>query len=207
MDPYVIESPWLLRKLLVSGIIVPFRSTNTSKAYKAIWRKDDPGSPLLWHSRELLRQLKNMLEEPIALAMRYGSPDISSALEELLEQNVSEIFLIPLYPQHATSTRTTSIQAVLKHLRKADLRNKNKHTPLRVMPPFYQDSNYIDALSAQCAAATKPEVDLLLFSYHGLPERQITAADPSAKHCLKQKDCCEIPSPAHAQCYRPLGSR
>ena len=197
MDPYVIDSPWLIRKILVSGLIVPFRANNTSHAYQTIWRTDEPGSPLLWHSHMLKTALKEQVPFPVELAMRYGSPSISSGLTSLLEQNITEVLLLPLYPHHATSTRTTSIKAVQQQLNQID-----SSVQCRVIPPFYNDSSYINALAAQCRPALSDALDLLLFSYHGLPERQITRADPTGQHCLQQPDCCERPSIAHATCYR-----
>ena len=195
MDPYVIDSPWLVRKLVVSGFILPFRPKRTAHAYRRIW--GDDGSPLLRLSRALRDALAQRIAMPVELAMRYGAPTLASAIEKLIAADVDEILLVALYPHHADSTRTTTIEAVQREL--------TRHYPkvrLAVMPPFFERPGYLDALAQSIRSSMPAESQLLLLSYHGLPERHITRADPTGNHCLKSADCCERPSPAHDTCYR-----
>ncbi len=197
MDPYVIDSPWPIRKLIVSAFILPFRPKRTAHAYARIW-DTQTGSPLLRHSRALRDALAARVSpQPVELAMRYGEPDIGAALSRLLAAGADEIFLIALYPHHADSTRTTTIEAVRARLARLDARAR-----LVVAPPFFDDRGYLDALAESIARAMPADSQLLLFSYHGLPERHITTADPTGQHCLRTPDCCERASPAHATCYR-----
>jgi protoporphyrin/coproporphyrin ferrochelatase len=203
MDPYVIDSPWLIRKLIVSGFILPFRPKRTAQAYRRIWQPDgvpngsQSGSPLLSNSVAMRAALAKRVDLPVELAMRYGQPDIESGLTRLLATGVREILLIALYPHHADSTRTTTIEAVQRRLAQ-----RKAHVDLRVMPPFFDDPNYLGALTDSIKNATRADSQLLLFSYHGLPQQHLIKADPTANHCLRSTDCCEMPSPAHATCYR-----
>ncbi len=195
MDPRVIDSPWPIRKLVVSAFILPFRPKTTARAYQRIW--ETTGSPLLRLSVALRDALAARVSMPVALAMRYGEPSISAAVVKLLSQGVDEVLLVPLYPHHADSTRTTTIEAVTETLAR-----QGSNVRLSVLPPFYAEPDYLDALAASIRRTVPDNSQLLLFSYHGLPERHLTKADPTGGHCLKTADCCERPSAAHATCYR-----
>src|SRR5579875_2703312 len=83
MDERVIDKPWLLRALLVKGIIVPFRAPKSAEAYKTIWT--ELGSPLIVISEQLRDALKKEIEQPVAIAMRYGSPSPQEAYDKLLQ--------------------------------------------------------------------------------------------------------------------------
>jgi len=191
MDPFVIATPWWVRRLLVSLFILPFRPRRSANAYAKIWT--DAGSPFLLHSQTLARNLAASINAPVALGMRYGSPSIETAIEQLLGDNVEEVIVVPLYPQFADSTVTTSIIETQRVL---------KETPHRIVPPFYNQTSFIDAY-AQTIRRSLPEIyDHVLFSYHGLPEQHIKNADPTGTHCLAQADCCTRTSQAHASCYR-----
>ena len=131
---------------------------------------------------------------PTALAMRYGTPSVRDAITALLGHGVRHIIMVPLYPQHADSTRTTSIEAVRRCL--------PTNVSLTVVPPFYAQPDYLDAQAAAIRENLPEPCDHLLFSYHGLPERHITKADPTGAHCLALENCCQVPSKAHATCYR-----
>jgi ferrochelatase len=196
MDRHVLDTPWPVRKLIVSGFILPFRPKRSAAAYAKIWDAagSGTGSPLLHYSEQCRARLSERLNLPTSLAMRYGEPDLADAVTALVAQGVNEILLIPMYPQHAESTRTTSIEAVRRVLPSS--------VELSVVPAFYEDSGYLDAQAAIIANHLPPGWDHLLLSYHGLPERHITRADPTGNHCLSSPDCCARPSPAHATCYR-----
>lgn len=203
MDPYVITLPWLLRRLLVSLLVLPSRPKTSAHAYQSVWTKQ--GSPLSVLSQRLLQSLQQKSPVPIALAMRYGKPSIESQIKALTTQHsLSEIILIPLYPHYAQSTVLTSIKATQKVIAANKLAIK-----LTVLPPFYENDDYIASLLATSApwlednkiSATN-KFEHILFSYHGLPESHLKKADPSKKHCLQHKDCCSQTDQAHATCYR-----
>ena len=188
MDPYVIDSPKLIRRLVVS-MILRGRPRESAAAYRSIWRNDEPGSPLRFHTEQLADAVAARYDGPVAVAMRYGEPRFEAAFADLGD----DVLVIPLYPQHADSTRTTTIE----HLRPFAERRR-----LRVIRPFFDDPTYLDALSGHLQANLPAEADHVLFSYHSLPERHLKKADPTQRHCLASADCCEGTSPAHATCYR-----
>jgi len=198
MDPFVIQLPWLLRRLIVSLFVLPTRPKASAHAYQSIWWEE--GSPLVVLSQRLLEAVKTKTDVPVAMAMRYGSPSIESQLLQLAKQDgIEEILLLPLYPHFADSTIKTTEEEAKSIITKHKLNVK-----LTVFQPFYQEPAYIDALVASCAPwlNDNSNFDHLLFSYHGLPEIHLTKADPTGSHCLKRENCCQVASPAHATCYR-----
>ena len=198
MDPFVIQLPWLLRKLIVGLLVLPLRPKSSAAAYRRVWMEE--GSPLLVLSRRLLASLRKVTGVPVDLAMRYGNPAIEAVLLELAAKpGVEEILLIPLYPHYAESTVRTSVAEAQRVIARHGLK-----VSLQTRPPFFDDAGYIAALAASVRPWLDDEsaYDHVIFSYHGLPESHITSADPTGEHCLKHPDCCQTPSPAHATCYR-----
>ena len=196
MDGHVLDVPPLLRRLIVSLLILPFRPQRSARAYARIWDAagSGSGSPLLHYSRLCRDGLAEVLDMPVALAMRYGNPGIPQAMAELDRAGAREILLLPLYPQHADSTRTTSIEAARNALPPG--------ATLEVVPPFFDRLIYLEAQAGVIRNSLPERWDYLLFSYHGLPERHVRKADPTGNHCLGRTDCCEVQSRAHATCYR-----
>lgn len=196
MDPYVIQLPWILRRLIVSLFVLPTRPAKSAHAYQSIWT--DAGSPLVSLSMDLLKAVQDRLSIPVGMSMRYGSPSIESELLRLAAlPDIREIVFLPLYPHYAESTVLTSIREAERVIRQHGLQIE-----LVVPTPFYDRPQYIRALVDSTRPWLEEDFDHVLFSYHGLPELHITKADPTRVHCLKVKDCCNVPSPAHATCYR-----
>ncbi|NOQ77540.1 MAG: ferrochelatase, partial [Methylococcaceae bacterium] len=196
MDPYVIQLPWFLRKLIVSLFILPSRPKVSAQAYQSIWTKQ--GSPLIVLSEKLKQTLQTKARLPIAMAMRYGKPSIKSQLLSLSRKSgATEILFIPLYPHYAESTTFTSVEEAKRVIKKYKLKTK-----LTVFKSFYQNADYISALVSSAKPYLQQPHDHLLFSYHGLPEFHITKLDKSKKHCLKNKACCEQAHNVHKTCYR-----
>ena len=110
MDEKVIDYPYLLRKMLVRGIIVPFRSPKSAEAYKTIWTKE--GSPLVVFTRQLQAALQERVAEPVEIAMRYGNPSPTIAFDNLLvrQPDIAEVIAIPLYPHYAMSSYETAVE-------------------------------------------------------------------------------------------------
>jgi ferrochelatase len=197
MDERVIDYPWLFRSLLVKGIIVPFRAPKSAAAYKTIWMKQ--GSPLIVLTKQLQKNLQQIIEEPVEVAMRYGNPTAQFAYENLLKTNpgIEEVMLVPLYPHYAMSSYETAVEW-MKQVHK-----KNKYSfKLTTIKPYYNNEDYLQALAETTRPFLQKDFDHLLFSYHGVPERHIYKGDITGRHCLKSPNCCEINSPAHKQCYR-----
>lgn len=197
MDERVIDKSWLMRALLVKGIIVPFRAPKSAEAYKTIWTKE--GSPLVVLTRQLQAALQNKVNEPVEIAMRYGNPSPEEAFNALLKRSpdLKEVIALPLYPHYAMSSYETAV-AYAKEIH----RKKKYSFKLDFIDPFYKERHYIDALADVFRPYIQDDYDHLLFSYHGVPARHIRKSDITGCHCLQVENCCEVASPAHAHCYR-----
>jgi ferrochelatase len=197
MDEKVIDMAWLPRLLLVRGIIVPFRAPKTAHAYSTVWTKD--GSPLVVLTKELQDALQKQIGAPVTIAMRYGNPSPEEAFNELMQKvpELSEVLLIPMYPHYAMSSYETAVEYA------QEIHKKKKYPfALKVIKPFFDNAEYLDALTESIRPHLEKEYDHVLFSYHGLPERHILKGDITGNHCLKSANCCSVNSPAHSQCYR-----
>jgi len=197
MDERVIDKPWLLRLLLVRGIIVPFRAPKSAEAYQQIWIKE--GSPLIVYTQQLRDALQQKITFPVEMCMRYGNPTPEEAFNALLKKDpsIEEVIILPLYPHYAMSSYETAAEWV-----KSFYRKKKYSFELSFIAPFYNDVYYIKALSESIKPYLTTPYDHLLFSYHGIPERHIRKSDITGCHCLQTEDCCEVESPAHQYCYR-----
>ncbi|MEO6288569.1 MAG: ferrochelatase [Ginsengibacter sp.] len=197
MDERVIDKSWLMRTLLVKGIIVPFRAPKSAEAYKTIWTEE--GSPLVVLTKQLQAALQNRVEEPVEIAMRYGNPSPEAAFDILLQRapGLEEVIALPLYPHYAMSSYETAVQYA-----KEIYQTKKYPFELSFIHPFYDEPHYIDALASVFRPYIHKDFDHLLFSYHGIPERHIRKSDVTGCHCLQVANCCEVASPAHVHCYR-----
>lgn len=196
MDPRVIDVPKWARILLVRGIILNTRPKKSAAAYQKIWW--DEGSPLIVLSKRLKKKIQRRSNVPIALAMRYGSMTIKNGLQELVDQGVNQVLVIPLYPQFAMAT-TETINEKVDELQKAFFPQMEVST----LPAFYHRDDYIEVLSNSISESLEAlDYEHLLFSYHGVPERHIRKSDVTQSHCKIDKSCCISPSRAHQFCYR-----
>ncbi len=197
MDERVIDKPWLFRALLVKGIIVPFRAPKSAEAYKSIWT--EKGSPLIVISEQLRTALDKEIEEPVAIAMRYGTPSPKAAFDKLVQTNpdLEEVIAVPMYPHYAMSSYETAVEYAKEQHKKGGYTFK-----LTTIKPYYDNEDYLDALCESIKPYVQGEYDQILFSYHGVPERHIYKGDITGQHCLRTPDCCDVSSPAHQYCYR-----
>jgi ferrochelatase len=196
MDERVLDAPLPVRWCLVHGLILPFRPKQSAKAYRSIWTEQ--GSPLLVISEKQRSALAKQVNMPVELGMRYGNPSTPAALQRLLDQGVQELFIIPMYPHYAMSSYETAVV----HLMRA-VRQKAPQLKTSLLPPFYNNPQYIAALVEQSMPYLEPDsFDKIIFSFHGVPERHMIKGDPSHSHCLQTPDCCNTCHPAHATCYR-----
>jgi ferrochelatase len=196
MDPRVIDVPRWARILLVRGIILNTRPKQSAAAYERIWW--DEGSPLIVISERLQKKIQEKVTVPVALAMRYGSLTLKKGLQELKEQGVDDVLVIPLYPQFAMAT-TETINVKIAELQKEFFPTME----ITSLAAFYNQPEYIQILSKSISEVIKNlDYDHLLFSYHGVPERHIRKSDITNSHCKIDGKCCVTPSPAHRFCYR-----
>lgn len=197
MDEKVIDVPYLLRLLLVRGIISPLRAPQSAKKYKTIWT--DEGSPLVVITKKLTKQVEEFSGLPSYFSMRYASHAPADVLNQMLKDNptLEEVILLPLYPHYAMSSYETGVDYAVKAYKEGKF-----SFDLKVVPPYYNQDHYIRALSERIRPSLKNPYDQVLFSYHGIPERHVKKTDVTKKHCLQVNKCCSIDSEAHKYCYR-----
>lgn len=197
MDARVIDKPYLLRLLLVKGIITPFRAAKSAEAYKTIWWEE--GSPLVVLTERLQAAVEKKTDMPVEISMRYGKPTPEAAYNALLQKQpgLEEVVLLPLYPHYAMSSYETAVE----HMKEAHKKN-NYSFNLKIVPPFYNHPSYINALAESMRPYLQDDYDQLLFSYHGIPQRHILKSDPTKSHCMQVENCCYKSSASHPTCYR-----
>jgi ferrochelatase len=197
-DRRVIDINAIGRFILVNLIIVPFRSFKSAKLYQHIWTEQ--GSPLLIHTKALQQKLQEKLgaEVIVEMGMRYQKPSIAAALERLREQRPESITILPLYPQYASSSTGSTLEEVFGLIKGWEVIPN-----LKVISKFYDHPAFHKALIAQAKKFNIADYDHILFSYHGLPERQILKG---AKHyggnTCKMGDCCNSITKDNQYCYR-----
>lgn len=189
-DKRVITLPVVLRYLLLYGFILPFRISKTKHAYRAIWT--EKGSPLRVYGDLLCQKLQEKFGDTyqVALGMRYGYPSIESALNRL--QTCEHLTILPLYPQYSSAATGSSLEAVLQKIAK-----KNAVPALTVIRQFYDHPAFIKA-QARLITSYLTDFDMLIFSYHGLPEQHLLQQG-CAKICTK---ACDTSSRPTSDCYR-----
>lgn len=184
-DPRVIDLPWLQRHLLVKGVIVPLRLKRVTSFYKTIWMQE--GAPLQVYGDRLLHALREALGPSyrVELAMRYPAASIKEALDRLMEVNLKELIVLPLFPQYASATTGSILEKTMEYL--------SEHLvipPLRTLGPFESYPPFIKCLADNASSFNLSSYDHILMSFHGLPERQLKKADRGGR-CLKEPGCCE----------------
>lgn len=196
MDERVIDINAVSRTLLVKGVIVPFRSPKTAKLYKEIW--DENGSPLLYYSRIQAASVQEQLGEEyhVELAMRYQSPSIETALSNMKAGLVESIQVIPLFPQYASASTGSVIQKVMEIVGKWQT-----IPPVSFINSFHDNDMMIDTFADNARKYNPGSYDQILFSFHGLPERQLIKCDHSGKHCLQTANCCATLTDVNKFCY------
>lgn len=198
MDKRVIDVPYLLRSFIVRGIILRTRPEKTAKAYQKIWWEE--GSPLIVITQRLINKLQQQISIPVEMAMRYGNPSIEHGLQQLKNQGVDDVLLLPLYPQYAMAT-TQTIEVLTQKL------VKTKFAGMKVtnFPAFYNRKEYVDALyHVTSSYLSSFDFDHILFSYHGVPERHLrkTTNTPNHKKIIDGQYCCDPSSQEASLCYR-----
>ncbi len=194
-DKRVIDLPWLLRKFLVNVIIVPFRAKKSAIIYKELWTED--GSPLLIIQNNLVKKIQENInpEYTVFSAMRYGNPSLKNILQEIKKQNFDSITILPMFPQYASSTVGSIMELTMQ-----SLKNNEVMPALKIINQFYDNPNFINLFAEQIKSYQPENYDFIIFSYHGLPLRQIDKTHPN----FEQQNCnCKATMPKHGKsCYR-----
>jgi ferrochelatase len=170
-DPRVIDIPWLGRKLLVNGIIVPFRAPKSAKIYKELWEMSNNESPLLTYTRSTTKLLQERFKDQnvtVHMAMRYQKPSMDNVLEEMRRENYEKIVILPLFPQYASASGGSAIEKAMNVIRKWWV-----IPDVEIISQFYDHEAYIDAIVEKAKAFNIDDYDKVMFSYHGLPDRHV----------------------------------
>lgn len=197
-DPRVVDINPVGRWLLLNFIILPFRPAKSAHAYQQIWT--EAGSPLLVYGEALTEGVRAQLggRYAVELGMRYGSPSIPDAIERLAAADVEQLVVVPLFPQYSSAATGSALDRVY------EVAGGQWNVPaMAAVPAFYDDPRFIDAF----VEVAKPELerfdpDYVVFSYHGVPERQVQRSDRTGKRCLASEDCCASIGPDNRFCYR-----
>ena len=199
MDPWVMDIPLPFRYLLVRGLIVPKRSVASAELYSKVWDREH-GSPLLYYSREFENRLQLELGSSyeVGLAMRYGNPSVTSVLSAWKSKGLDHIVLLPLYPQYSTAATKSSLEWASQELERV-----LPEVSFDVISEFYSDPGFLKAWEEVGKASLKNfDYDLLVFSFHGLPARQLKKLRPCGQVCLSSQSCCDAITDLNANCYR-----
>lgn len=194
-DPRVIDIPWLSRKMLVNFIIVPFRAPKSAVVYKKLWT--DNGSPLLYYSEEARRLLQQSLGSgyEVHLAMRYKNPSIPSVLEDMRRKNYDDIVVVTMFPQYASASTGSALEEVMAVVKKWWVIPE-----IRFVSQYFDHPTYIDAFVARGRQYNLEAYDHVIFSYHGLPERQVDKVHE--KGTCADYDCENQLTAENKYCYR-----
>ena len=195
MDERVIDINKVGRTLLVNGIIAPFRAPKSGALYKEIWT--EAGSPLMVYGMELLEKVREKMGEDyqVEFAMRYQNPSIESALEKFKGKLLDKIRVVPLFPQYASATTGSVHQKVMEIVS-----GWGYIPPIEFVGSFHDHPKMIEAFVELSNPFDLDSYDHILFSYHGLPQRQMAKSDPG-NHCLSSPDCCKTFSEKNHFCY------
>ena len=195
LDPRVIDINPISRNLLVRGIIAPFRSGQSAKAYQQLWTEQ--GSPLKIYGERLAQQVQQLLgdEYLVKLAMRYQQPSIETGIAQMMQAKVSKIKVFTLFPQYASASVGSVHEEVMRVLSRQ-----------QIIPALEFVSSYptwpamVEIYAQNARRYDLSSYDHILFSYHGLPQRQLRKGDAFG-HCLQSPDCCQTLTPTNQFCY------
>jgi ferrochelatase len=182
-DPRVIEVPKPIWWFILNGIILPFRAPKSARAYASVWT--DHGSPLLIQNRALARKLENDLHQTlprvdVLLAMSYGQPSIDQAIDRLRAENIQRLLVLPMYPQYSATTTASVFDAVTRSL------SRLRWLPeVRFINDYCNEPAWLDAIadSIKRYRAEHGSAEQLVFSFHGIPKRNLLAGDPYYCQC------------------------
>jgi ferrochelatase len=194
-DRRVIDIPWLLQKILVNLIIVPFRAPKSAKLYRLLWT--EKGSPLLFHSNSVKIKLQEQLGSryKVFIAMRYGNPGLHNVLDEIHSGEFTKIIVLPMFPQYASSSTGTAKAAVMDQVKRW-----NVIPEIKFINQFYNNQGFIDSFAHRISSYHPERFDHIIFSYHGLPVRHISKIHPGVD-C--QTCTCNLQFPEHGEhCYK-----
>lgn len=200
-DPRVIDIPWIRRQILVRGVIIPSRLSQSLKSYQTIWNKE--GSPLYIYTKKSAELLQEKLgkDYQVEIGMRYQSPSIKEALKKLLANPLKELVILPLFPQYASATTGSIFEKVFQELGAYHTLPK-----LTFIDQFHDHPGFIKAFKEVSAPFIFKDYDHILFSFHGLPERQLQKSSCYAVQChqtaIEIAKTCELAPSHYTLCFQ-----
>lgn len=197
MDGRVIDIPVAFRWMLVNLIIAPFRSPKSAKTYQELW--EDRGSPLKFYGEDVEAMLQKELGEEfeVKLAMRYQSPSLDVVLEQFRNSGYQKIIVIPFFPQYASATTGSVYEKVMKIVSQWQIIPE-----IKFVNTYYDHPKFIEHFTTAARNyMASHEYDYFIFSYHGVPERQIRKGDCTGKTC-NFGSCCDTIHSFNQYCYR-----
>lgn len=197
-DPRVIDLPWLLRKFLVNVVIVPFRTSGSSKIYKQLWA--DKGSPIIIYGDKVRDLLQQELGDDykVEIAMRYQNPSLEEVTERMRKANYKKIIVLPLFPQYASASTGSAMEKAIKLIS-----NWWVIPELSVISQYYDNPGYINAFAEIGKKYPHQNYDHVLFSFHGLPVRQVDKVYTDGKPC-DDHDCENEITEDNKYCYKAV---
>ena len=197
-DPRVIDLPYLARKLLVNGIIVPFRAPKSAKIYQELWEMSGGVSPLITHTENVTQLLQEKMDEQftVEFAMRYQNPSMDMVLEKIRKVNYDKIIIIPLFPQYASASSGSAIEKAMNIIRKWWVIPE-----IKIVSQFWDSEGYINSIVERSKAFDPKSYDHVLFSYHGLPERHVDKVYEGTDLCADQPCESEL-NDKNKLCYK-----
>ena len=195
-DPRVIDLPYLLRKILVNLIIVPFRAFGSTKIYKQLWT--DEGSPLIIYGESVKEKLQNKLGQKygVHLAMRYQNPSMKKVMEEMRLLNYEKIIIVPMFPHYASASSGSAMEEAMRIISKWWVIPE-----LSIISQFWDHPKFIDAFVERGKQYDIENYDHVLFSYHGLPERHVNKVYDDGIPC-KDHNCETELTEENKYCYK-----
>ncbi|MFZ2323805.1 MAG: ferrochelatase [Ignavibacteriaceae bacterium] len=195
-DPRVIDINSVARFLLVNFIIVPFRAPKSAKIYKELWTKD--GSPILIYGKSVQKKLQSALGNnfDVELAMRYQNPNLDEVCARMEKKGYEKIIIVPLFPQYASASTGSAVEKTIKLISKWWVIPE-----IKIISQFYNDEDYLNSVIEQSKKYNLNDYDHILFSYHGLPVRQVDKVYSDGKPCSDHK-CEEEINEDNKYCYK-----
>jgi len=192
-DRRVIDLIWPFRYALFQGIVVPIRSGRVAKLYDRLWMKE--GSPLKVYGQRVAEGVQAELGDDyhVELAMRYQNPSIESALKRMREQHITELTVLPLFPQYASATTGSVFEEVMDIMRRRELL-----PGIRFIGSYYDNPEVIDIYCKNARQYDLSAYDHFLFSFHGVPVRYLKKEN---NYCQCSTDCCQSMVPENSLCY------
>jgi ferrochelatase len=198
-DPRVIDLPWLGRKLLVNGIIVPFRAPKSAKVYKELFEISGGESPLVTHTEAVVEKLQARFandDVTIHWAMRYQNPSMYDVMEKMRTKNYDHIVILPLFPQYASATTGSAVDLAMSIMRKWWVVPQ-----VSTIGQFWDNEGYIDSIVERAKEFNLDDYDHVLFSYHGLPDRHVDKVYEGSDLCSDQPCETEV-NDKNKFCYK-----